>query len=199
MTGRRARGSYAKGAATRREILDAAMVHFAERGYDRASVREIARRAGITQAGLIHHFATKEELYLAVLAERDARVGTESVDWAERPAVQQLLQAVRLNADQPGLVRLFATMSAETLDSAGPGQGFFAERYEWLRGELAADISRRTGDAERIELTPDELASLLIAAADGLQLQWLHDPERIDMARLLGKLAAGLGVAPDEA
>ncbi|HEY3410873.1 MAG TPA: helix-turn-helix domain-containing protein, partial [Propionicimonas sp.] len=53
-----ARGPYAKGLAKRDEILEVALAHFAERGYDRASVREVARLAGLTQAGLLHHFST---------------------------------------------------------------------------------------------------------------------------------------------
>lgn len=54
-----ARGPYAKGLAKREEILEVALAHFAERGYDRASVREVARPVGLTQAGLLHHFRTQ--------------------------------------------------------------------------------------------------------------------------------------------
>jgi AcrR family transcriptional regulator len=60
---------------TRDEILDAAERHFAERGFDGASVREICADAGLkNQASLYHYFANKQQLYEAVL-----RRGVESL------------------------------------------------------------------------------------------------------------------------
>ena len=59
--------------AKREQILDAALDEFARRGYDRTSMREIARQTGLSQAGLLHYFSTKEELFLAVLRRRDDR------------------------------------------------------------------------------------------------------------------------------
>jgi AcrR family transcriptional regulator len=52
---------------TRAEILDAAREIFAERGYDHASVRQIAARAGFDPALVHHYFGTKEELFRATL------------------------------------------------------------------------------------------------------------------------------------
>lgn len=56
-----------KGAQTERRILDAAEALFAERGFEAASLREIARAAGIRQPGLYNYFESKEALYSAVL------------------------------------------------------------------------------------------------------------------------------------
>ena len=56
-----------KGERTAARILDAAEAVFAERGFEAASLREIARRAGLQQPGLYNHFASKRELYAAVL------------------------------------------------------------------------------------------------------------------------------------
>ena len=56
-----------KGAQTERRILDAAEALFAERGFEAASLREIARAAGIRQPGLDNYFESKEALYSAVL------------------------------------------------------------------------------------------------------------------------------------
>jgi AcrR family transcriptional regulator len=53
-------------AADRREsILDAALIEFADRGYEGTSTEDIARRAGISQPYLFRLFGTKKELYLA--------------------------------------------------------------------------------------------------------------------------------------
>src|ERR1700746_2295119 len=56
-------------AAERRdEVLDAAMVEFAEHGFDGASTDDIARRAGISQPYLFRLFGTKKELFKASVA-----------------------------------------------------------------------------------------------------------------------------------
>ena len=55
-------------------ILDAGMRAFAERGYERASMREIARLAGVTAPVLYDHFSSKRELLVALLEEREAEL-----------------------------------------------------------------------------------------------------------------------------
>src|SRR5437868_8551790 len=54
--------------ARREEILDAALVEFAERGLHGASTDEIARRAGISQPYVFRLFGTKKELFKAVVS-----------------------------------------------------------------------------------------------------------------------------------
>lgn len=56
-----------KGELTANRLLDAAEALFAEKGFEGATLREIARRAGIHQPGLYNHFASKQALYAAVL------------------------------------------------------------------------------------------------------------------------------------
>jgi AcrR family transcriptional regulator len=60
------------GTERRRSILDAAMRVFAERGYERASMREIARSAGITTPVIYDHFSSKRELQIALIEEQEA-------------------------------------------------------------------------------------------------------------------------------
>ncbi|KRB35156.1 TetR/AcrR family transcriptional regulator [Microbacterium sp. Root180] len=182
------RGPYAKGVAKREEILTVALEHFARRGYDRASVREIARESGLSQAGLLHHFSSKQELFLEVIRRRDDRDG-DPVNHRHLHSVDHLIAAVEHNVDEPGLVRLFVTMSAESVDEPSVARSFFESRYEWLRGELRADIRARQDAGEvSASLDADDLASLMVAAADGLQLQWLLQPEKVDMPRRLKTL-----------
>lgn len=64
--------SHASGRApheTRRLILRAAQHAFMEQGYRAVSTRQIAAECGITQPALYRHFATKQELYIAVLLD----------------------------------------------------------------------------------------------------------------------------------
>ena len=55
-------------AARRDEVLDAALVEFAERGFEGASTEDIAKRAGISQPYLFRLFGTKKELFKASVA-----------------------------------------------------------------------------------------------------------------------------------
>ncbi|MFI7702296.1 TetR family transcriptional regulator [Nonomuraea sp. NPDC049480] len=53
--------------ASRAAILGAARAAFAERGYARATIREIAQRAGVTHGLVMRHFASKEQLFIAAM------------------------------------------------------------------------------------------------------------------------------------
>lgn len=190
-----ARGPYAKGLVKREEILDAALDLFARNGYDRTSVREVARLTGLTQAGLLHHFSSKEELFVEVLRRRDRRSLDRFTDDFDRGhhTVDGLIAVVRHNALEAGLVRLFVAMSAESTASDSPAREFFEARYHDLQAEVADDLRRKQADGLlAADLDPAALASLLIAAADGLQIQWLLDPSGPDMGARLGELWAAL-------
>lgn len=65
--GRRPRGRRPAGESTRNALLDAARAEFTERGFDGATVRAIAQRAGVDAAMVNHWFGGKEELFLAAL------------------------------------------------------------------------------------------------------------------------------------
>lgn len=67
----RKRGTYAKGRAARELILQTALELIGRRGYTATSLRDIADEASMTQAGLLHHFDTKENLLAEVLRKRD--------------------------------------------------------------------------------------------------------------------------------
>ena len=79
-----------KGEETAARILDAAEQLFAERGFEAASLREIARTVGINQPGLYNYFASKKALYQAVLdraLQPMADAMAEASDSRELPGV----------------------------------------------------------------------------------------------------------------
>src|SRR4249920_1985097 len=86
------RGPYAKTAARRQDILDTALEVFAQQGFRGGSLREIADRVGLSQAGVLHHFDSKEALLAAVLEQRDAH---NDVAFSADLAAHGLLEAVR--------------------------------------------------------------------------------------------------------
>jgi len=190
------RGPYAKGLAKRDEILEIALEHFAVKGYDRVSVREIARECGLSQAGLLHHFSSKEELFLEVLRRRDDRSG-ENYEPEHVHSVERLVSAVARNAREPGLVRLFVSMSAESTSQEGAARDFFEARYAWLSEQIADDVRKHQENGEfSLGYDPESVAMMLIAAADGLQLQWLLRPSEVDMSGTLIALWDMLRTSP---
>lgn len=64
-------GNYAKTAAKREAILTAALDVFSTKGYTDGSLKAIAEQAGLTQAGLLHHFPTKQAVLEALLTRCD--------------------------------------------------------------------------------------------------------------------------------
>jgi AcrR family transcriptional regulator len=81
-------------AARRDEVLDAAVVEFAERGFEGASTEDIARRAGISQPYLFRLFGTKKELFKATVS----RCFRETLEMFQRAAEgkrgEEALQAI---------------------------------------------------------------------------------------------------------
>jgi AcrR family transcriptional regulator len=75
--------------ASRAALLDAAAELFAERGYDRTTVRDIASRAGLNQALLFRYFGSKQAVYAAVVA----RSGRDRL--AETPREELLANILR--------------------------------------------------------------------------------------------------------
>ncbi len=186
---------YAKGLAKREEILTVALEVIARTGYRRTSVKELASAVGLSQAGLLHYFASKEELFAEILGLRDVVDQDAASERGESP-IDALVSVVRHNAEVPGLVQLFAQFSVEAGDPDHPAHGAFVDRYARLRESLAADVARRQqAGTLPTNLDPNTAASLLIAAADGLQTQWLLDPD-LDMAEHLAGLVSLLGWAP---
>ncbi|MGW5239345.1 TetR family transcriptional regulator [Monashia sp. NPDC004114] len=181
MSGRTPRGSYAKGIAKREEILTAALDVIARNGYQRTSVRDLADAVGLSQAGLLHYFSSKEELFAEILRKRD-EVDRERMPDGRGAMVSGLIEVVRHNATVPGLVQLYAQLSTEATHPEHAAHGFFVERYASLRAALATEIQAAQARGELSDaLDATSAATILLAAADGLQTQWMLDPS-IDMA-----------------
>src|ERR1700730_5796797 len=104
---------------TRQALLDHATDVFAENGFDRASVREITRRADVNQAAINYHFGGKEALYrevlrLAVAALNDASllnddaIGRVTRDEAVRLFVRQQAMPLLKHGEMSHYLRIFA-------------------------------------------------------------------------------------------
>lgn len=197
------RGAYAKGVARREEILTRALDVIAREGYAGASVKELAAAVGLSQAGLLHYFDSKEELFTAILRTRDERdlarfdmQETAPADW--RALREGYVSIIRHNTHVPGMVQLFSRMSVDAADPGHPAHDFFLDRSASLRDTFAAAIAAEQ-DAGRLPGTidPETLARVLQAVADGLQLQWMLDPD-VDMAATVDALFTALTPRSEE-
>jgi AcrR family transcriptional regulator len=176
----------------REDILRAALDVFAERGYRGTSLAAVAERVGLTQQGLLHYFSSKEKLLVEVLRLRDeldhGRFSTDAS--SNSTGLEQLAELVAYNATRPGIVQSFTVLSAESVTEDHPARPYFAERYPATRRRLAEAVCAELGDQLPAGLTPQQAAALLVAVMDGLQLQWLLDPDEIDMPALFRAFVA---------
>jgi len=142
---------------TRQDILDASLVLFAERGYDKTSLREIAEQVGVTKAALYYHFPSKEEILVALLeplvqmqnalvAELRGGSLTDSSTWAS--SIERLLDVVLANRPLVNLIDRNAS-AVMTLAHKGP----FAESHlEMHRLTEALFANEEIPLADRIRL-----------------------------------------------
>ena len=188
------RGQYAKGAERREQIVQTATDVFATEGFERTALKRVAELVGVKEATLFHYFSGKQELLTAVLAERDRR-GKE-LGGAGESALEALVPVAERNREEPGLTTLYAVASATANDPGHASHGYFQDRYARLVAELARDVGRRQeAGAIRTDAGAESLARLIIAAFDGLQLQWLYD-KNVDMAAGLRELVDVLLAPP---
>ncbi|KOY57815.1 MULTISPECIES: TetR/AcrR family transcriptional regulator [unclassified Streptomyces] len=68
---------------TRQRIQDVALELFAEQGYEKTSLREIAERLDVTKAALYYHFKTKEDIIISVFEDLTRPID-ELIDWAKQ-------------------------------------------------------------------------------------------------------------------
>lgn len=199
----RAQRPRATTAERRDEILRAAMETFAARGFHHGSLADVAERVGMTHAGVLHHFGSKDRLLLEVLEYRD-RSDVEDLEGRHMPSglelFRHLVHTARLNAERPGIVQTFAVLSAESVTEGHVAQDWFRERYASLRGMVTEALTQVCDpDSPPRPADLDAAAASVLAVMDGLQVQWLLDPDAVDLAQatafaidaILGAAVAG--------
>lgn len=179
------RGSYAKGVARREEILESALDVIGRKGYQNASLKQIAELVGVTPAALLHYFGSKEELFTEVLRKRDEHDGMMPQTPNPVDGKSAFIDVIRHNTEVPGVVELFSRLSVDAVDPAHPAHQYFLERSEKLRESITDSFVHDA--AHRATLDPDTMARVIQAVADGLQLQWMID-RSVDMPGIIGAL-----------
>lgn len=165
----------AKGEDRRQRILLAAERLLARNGWRSTTLAQIAREAGVSAAGLLHHFASKEQLLHAVLDARDAD------DNAHANRSGDLIEEIRRAAERfdraPELVGMFPVLLVENIPPDAPLHDRMVERYRRAVDIVAQLI--RDGQHEgryRTDLDPATKAVEILAFINGMETSWLLDP-----------------------
>jgi hypothetical protein len=125
---------------------------------------------------------------MEVLKERD-RIDSERMRATLQKNGNHFLEAgielVEHNQTVPGLVQLFNLLVAESISLDHPAHEFFVERYQREREHwVQAIVQAQQAGEVRSDISPETLAVLIFAMMDGLQVQWLMEPEKIVMSDL---------------
>ena len=143
---------------TRDRVLQVAQALFAERGYRGTSLRDIAKRIGIKAPSLLHHFPSKQQLYLAVLDKmfESLEDAANAIAWGRESRQERMRQAVADTIDfiasHPDFVRI---MWKEMADESGVGRQVLKRRLPPLFSTAVNFIFRGQRDGEfRTEVDP---------------------------------------------
>ncbi|BBH70174.1 TetR family transcriptional regulator [Actinoplanes sp. OR16] len=183
-----------RGDARRTRILTAATREFGRKGYENARIADIARAAGVTDAGVLHHFATKRDLFLAVVELREEvyqsiKLPAESV----RALFDEFIAVVRLAAQEPDLLRFRVMLTGASRIEGHPVQGRARRNLEAALETLAPFVQNRIAAGEIAEGTdPQQLVLELLALNEGIRDQWSTLPDRIDYAAVFTIAVNGL-------
>jgi AcrR family transcriptional regulator len=165
----------AKGEDRRQRILAAAQRLMTRNGSKGVSLGQIAREAGVSPAGLLHHFESKDQLLHAVLDARDAD-DLAAADFSLSP-VEQLERVVERYQRSPELIGTFTVLLTENLNPDAPLHDRFLDRYRAAVEIIASGIQRgQRAGKYRLDLDPAVKATEIVAFLTGMETSWLLDP-----------------------
>lgn len=170
-------------AATRAALLRSASRSICEHGMEGASIDKIAAEAGYTKGAFYANFASKEDMFLAILDEKfaaemerlqDAMSGVGEPADEARHAAEEFLTYIDRDPEWPRLYQEFATHAARNEDF----RVVLAERQRGLRERMAAIFARwTTALGVQSALPHEDVAAMTFAMADGFLLNRIIDPD----------------------
>jgi len=167
------------------EIVATALNVFAESGYHSCSLAKVAEAVGVSQATVLHHVGSKDGLLVEVLHLRD-RLDAELLDRVPEPfgwgAFEYMITVLEANTRRPKLVGLYIKVAGEALTPDHPAASWLRSHFDQSVGLLMFSLAMGIGDGTvRPDIPMDRVARTFVALLDGLQLQWLENPEAVDM------------------
>jgi AcrR family transcriptional regulator len=170
---------------SRIKILDAAVAVISEFGFYRFRLKEIAKRVDLTEAGVLHHFASKEILLHAVLEYREEnakQVIAQLDSLSGLEALRALPELAKNIVAEPQFLQLYLLLEVEGLTPDSSVREFFITRNAANRSALIKHIKKAEELGQiQIEIDPEFLAREAIAFMDGIGLQWLTERQSFDL------------------
>ncbi|MEU4656130.1 TetR/AcrR family transcriptional regulator [Streptomyces sp. NPDC023723] len=175
----------------RERILAAASAVFSARGFRAGSLNDIAAAAGLTRAGLLHHFPSKQAVLFALLERRDAELHLTRPD--SRATLLELMAVLGPFTEEVAgnreMVQLAHILTAEASGEDHPAREWVARRYARLRTDLAGAVRRSIEAGElRADLDPEAFGALVLAVVEGTENQWLISPDEVHPANVVDQL-----------
>jgi AcrR family transcriptional regulator len=171
----------------RDEILEKATSLFGEHGFQGTTLALVAKAVGLTEQGVLHYFPSKVHLLQGVLeyheqSDLDKYSDLIEADKNNASEIFGLLEDLNAQNEKiPGLIQLFTILVGESIRKDHPSHDYFVDRYRRGRNVYADQFAKYCKIKVRSDVDVDELASLIMAVMDGLQIQWLLDPRKVDM------------------
>jgi AcrR family transcriptional regulator len=149
----------------REQILQTAVNLFSQRGFKGTTTKEIARAAGVSEAIIFRHFATKDELYGAILHSKSCRDGLNRFPWESNEVLQEAihqkddfgvfynlaLQAMTNHQKDEAFMRLLFYSALEEHELA---DRFFGEFVSQVYGFIGEYVRERQADGAMRDINP---------------------------------------------
>lgn len=160
------------------KIIVAARKVFSEKGIHCSSLGDIAKEAGVAKGTLYYYYQSKDSLVFEVMDQGIGailnRLSTAGGEIHLSALARKLLEDMTSNRE---LCQIYFHLLQESFRNPAMKERFQKKYHEWRK--WARDILRKhkVGDSE-------ELSTLFIAALDGICLQWLVEPNAVDIEKL---------------
>jgi AcrR family transcriptional regulator len=165
----------AKGEDRKQRILEVAQRLLTRNGWRNTTLAQIAGAAGVTPAGLLHHFESKEQLLHAVLDARNLDDDSHA-DRAGDLLVEIARVAERFNR-APEMVGTFTVLLVENVLPDAPLHDRMLARQQAAIDIVAELIRRGQADGRyRTDIDPAVKAVEILAFVHGMETIWLLDP-----------------------
>ena len=149
----------------REQILQTAVNLFSQRGFKGTTTKEIAKAAGVSEAIIFRHFATKDELYGAILHSKSCNDGLHRYPWESNEVLQEALrqkddfgvfynlalQAMNNHQKDEGFMRLLFYSALEEHELA---ERFFGEFISQVYGFIGEYVRERQADGAMRDINP---------------------------------------------
>jgi AcrR family transcriptional regulator len=180
------RGRQQRGVRTEEAILQATLRLLAARGVHGTSLDLLADEVGVAKSSILWHFGSKEELLLRVAERVFEEISRGPArDILALPTLEDRSEAMwRFYADtvrrRPELRRVVLYLVFETAEGRPELRARLRQLYRNLRELFAEGLRGVVSDAAQRR----RLATVSVAALDGLFLQWLLEPDELDLEAL---------------